>query len=95
VTGPVTVVVARAVTGGQEAELHTWAQKLTDAAEEFPGFLGWGLLRPAPGGDVWHVVYRFDAPDHLEGWQRSEVPLAGDCRRSPARWRSSFRSSRS
>ena len=72
-TSPVTVVVARSVTGGQEAEFHSWAQLLTDAAEQFPGFLGWGLLRPAPGGAVWHVVYRFDSPDHLETWERSEV----------------------
>jgi uncharacterized protein len=71
--GPVTVVVARAVSGGREDEFHQWAHRLTGAAEVFPGFLGWGLLRPAPGSAVWHVVYRFDSPEHLEAWETSEV----------------------
>jgi uncharacterized protein len=72
-SSPVTVVVARAVTGGREDEFHQWAQRLTDAAEQFPGFLGWGLLRPAPGSAAWHVVYRFDDAAHLYAWERSET----------------------
>ena len=69
---PVTVVVARAVAGGHEEEFRSWAQRLTVAAERFPGFLGWGLLKPAPGSAVWHVVYRFDDAAHLDAWERSE-----------------------
>jgi len=75
---PVTVVVARAVAGGREDEFHQWAQRLTDAAERFPGFLGWGLLKPPEraeqgGSAVWHVVYRFDDAAHLDAWERSDV----------------------
>jgi antibiotic biosynthesis monooxygenase (ABM) superfamily enzyme len=40
VPSPVTTVVARAVAGGREGEFDQWAQRLTDAAERFPGLLG-------------------------------------------------------
>ena len=73
-----TVVVARAVTGGHEDEFHRWAQRLTEAAERFPGFLRWACCarRPAPGRAVWHVVYRFDSAAHLEAWKSSDVRAA-------------------
>lgn len=73
VSVPVAVVVARAVSGGREIEFHRWAQRLTDAAERFPGLLGWGLLKPAAGSSVWHVVYRFEDAAHLDAWEHSEV----------------------
>lgn len=72
-SGPVTVVVARAVVGGREDEFHRWAQHVTAAAEQFPGFLGWGLLRPGADSSVWHVVYRFDDAAHLDAWERSDL----------------------
>ena len=72
-TGPVTVVTARVVTDGHEDEFQQWAHRLTAVAETFPGFLGWGMLRPAPGDTVWHVVYRFDSPRHLATWEASDV----------------------
>jgi antibiotic biosynthesis monooxygenase (ABM) superfamily enzyme len=70
---PVTVIAARAVTGGHEDEFRQWARRLTAAAEGFPGFLGWGLLRPKPGDAVRHVVYRFDSPEHLATWEASAL----------------------
>jgi len=45
-SGPVTVMVARRVHPGKEIEFEDWAEELTRAASEFPGFLGAGLLRP-------------------------------------------------
>lgn len=70
-SGPVTVMVARRVHPGKEIEFEDWAEELTRAASEFPGFLGAGLLRPGHVGDDWHVVYRFDAPTSLADWENS------------------------
>ena len=68
---PVTVTVARRVAPGREVEFEEWAEELNQAASRFPGFLGAGLLRPGHVGTDWHVVYRFDSPAHLAGWERS------------------------
>jgi antibiotic biosynthesis monooxygenase (ABM) superfamily enzyme len=68
---PVTVLVARRVRPGMEIEFEDWAEKLTRAASEFPGFLGAGLLRPGNAGDDWHVVYRFSTPQALDHWETS------------------------
>jgi len=65
------VTVARRVAPGREAEFEDWADRLTAAAARCDGFLGAGLLRPGRVGEDWHVVYRFDSPDHLDTWQRS------------------------
>jgi antibiotic biosynthesis monooxygenase (ABM) superfamily enzyme len=46
---------------------------LTRRATHFPGFLGAGLLRPGHVGEPWHVVFRFDTPEHLHTWERSPV----------------------
>jgi antibiotic biosynthesis monooxygenase (ABM) superfamily enzyme len=70
---PVTVVVARVVTRGRENDFRAWAEELTAAAERYPGFLGWGLLRPAADETEWHVVYRFDSAEHLDAWEHSPV----------------------
>ena len=70
---PVTVTVARRVAPGQEIRFEHWAERLTQAASRFPGFLGAGLLRPGHVGEDWHVVYRFDRTEHLAAWEESEV----------------------
>jgi uncharacterized protein len=69
----ITVVVAREVAPGREVEFHRWVGELLAAAADFPGHLGSGLLEPAHGGTVWHVVYRFDSPERLAGWENSAV----------------------
>lgn len=68
---PVTVMVARRVLPGREAEFEAWAADLTVAGSTFAGFLGAGLLRPGHDGAPWHVVYRFDTAEHLAEWERS------------------------
>ncbi|HEY3262138.1 MAG TPA: antibiotic biosynthesis monooxygenase [Pseudonocardiaceae bacterium] len=70
---PVTVTIARRPAPGREAEFEDWATRLTGAAAGFKGFLGAGLLRPATVGQDWHVVYRFDSPEHLAAWEQSDV----------------------
>jgi uncharacterized protein len=59
----ITVVVAREVASGREAEFHGWVDELLAAAQRFPGYLGSGLLEPVPGG----------GPDRLAGWEGSAV----------------------
>ncbi|WP_425310139.1 antibiotic biosynthesis monooxygenase [Ammonicoccus fulvus] len=71
---PVTVTIARRVAPGREPEFEEWADRLTEIASEFPGFLGCGRLKP--GGDEavtqdWHVVYRFASQDALAVWEES------------------------
>jgi antibiotic biosynthesis monooxygenase (ABM) superfamily enzyme len=68
---PVTVIVARSVAGGREQDFLLWADRLTAAAEGYPGFLGCGLLRPGNTGTLWNVVYRFDTSAHLAAWEQS------------------------
>jgi uncharacterized protein len=70
---PVTVMVARRVRPGKEIEFEDWAEKLTNAASAFHGFLGAGLLRPGHVGDDWHVVYRFATADTLARWENSPI----------------------
>lgn len=72
-SGPVTVMVARRVHPGKEIEFEDWAEELTRAASEFPGFLGAGLLRPGHVGEDWHVVYRFNTPAALASWEHSSA----------------------
>ena len=72
---PVTVTIARRVVPGREADFETWADRLTDSASGFPGYLGCGRLKPGAGeGDpqVWHVVYRFASQEKLAAWEASE-----------------------
>ena len=68
---PVTVTIARTVSPGFEAEFQSWSEQLTRAASTFPGFLGAGHLRPGHAGEPWHVVFRFDSPERLRGWEDS------------------------
>src|ERR1700749_2506185 len=71
--GPITVLVARRVVPGKEAEFEKWASELTRAASSFDGFLGAGLLQPGHVGELWHVVYRFASADELARWERSKA----------------------
>ena len=70
---PVTVMIARRVTDGLDAEFEEWAARLTSTASRFPGFLGAGLLRPSRREEPWHVVYRFDSQLSLDAWERSSA----------------------
>lgn len=72
-TDGITVVVAREVATGREEDFHHWVDDLLSSAQRFPGYLGSGLLEPAAGGSVWHVVYRFGSPEHLAAWESSPV----------------------
>ena len=69
---PVTVTVERAVVPGREAEFEAWATDVQTSLATFPGFLGAGVLRPAPDGERrYQIVFRFTDPVSLRRWERS------------------------
>lgn len=70
------MLIARHVAPGSEPAFEEWAASLTAAATRFTGFLGAGLLRPGAVGADWHVIFRFDSPDHLAAWENSPVRQA-------------------
>ena len=68
---PVTVVVSRRVRHGSEAAYDAWSADAIEAASQRPGYLGASVLRPGKAGEDWHLVYRFDSPERLAGWEES------------------------
>lgn len=69
--GPVTVSVTRRARPDRGREVRAWLDAGTHLAEQFAGFLGAGWLQPAPGSDVWHVLYRFADAHSLAAWESS------------------------
>ena len=72
----VTVLVSRRVKPGHEAAFEQASEAMTVAARPFPGYLGGQLVRPEPGCDdeernLYHTVFAFDTPEHLQAWQTS------------------------
>ena len=70
-TEPVTVTVARVVRPAQQEAFERWAEDVQQLVATFPGHLGSSLLRPGPGSDEFHLVYRFADDESLAEWERS------------------------
>jgi uncharacterized protein len=68
---PVTVTVARVVRPEQQDAFERWAAEVQELVATFPGHLGCSLLRPGPGSDEFHLVYRFRDGETLAAWERS------------------------
>jgi uncharacterized protein len=68
---PVTVAITRHLDAGHEAEMVSWLQAGMALAERFPGFLGGGWVRPEPGSETWHMLYRFADHEALQNWEHS------------------------
>ena len=49
----------------------SWLEAGTTLAQRFPGFLGAGWMRPEPGSETWHMLYRFADADSLLTWEQS------------------------
>lgn len=79
--GAVTVLVTRRIKPGQEAAYEKLMHDIMRAAAEFPGHLGAQLVRPdeQPGSEpgLYHVVFAFDSPQHLQAWQDSPARSLG------------------
>jgi hypothetical protein len=68
---PVTVTVARVVRPEQQDAFEEWAAEIQQLLTTFPGNLGSSLLRPGPGSDEFHLVFRFTDDEALSAWERS------------------------
>jgi len=69
--GPVTVSIVRHVAPEHAAQMIAWVRAGSSLAERFDGFLGTGWVRPSPGSEEWHMLYRFADHAALESWESS------------------------
>jgi antibiotic biosynthesis monooxygenase (ABM) superfamily enzyme len=61
---------------GHEPFYDAFLAGIIAAAREFDGHLGVEVFRPAPGGDEYRVVYRFESAAHLQAWMDSDIHAA-------------------
>lgn len=69
----VTVVVRRKVRAGQQDGYERWLKALLDDVQEFPGYLGTDVQRPSGNDRTYVSIFRFDGPDNLERFERSDL----------------------
>lgn len=68
---PVTVSFTRRTDPAQAPEMTAWIRAGLTLAEQYPGFLGGGWVRPREGSDEWHVLVRFGSSAELARWEGS------------------------
>lgn len=81
-SGAVTVLITRRVKAGHETAFEKSMNDMTAAASTFAGYLGGQLVRPDDEGsgdevNLYHVVFAFDSPEHLQAWQTSPTRSLG------------------
>ena len=67
----VTVAITRRADPSRTAEMTAWVRAGSTLAEDFPGFLGTGWVRPEENSDEWHMLYRFADEQALHRWEES------------------------
>jgi hypothetical protein len=90
---PVTVSITRRADPARSGEMVAWMRAGTALAENFPGCLGAGWVRPAADSPDWHMLYRFADDAALRRWEESPQRrwwLYG----RPAPWRRAARAAR-
>jgi antibiotic biosynthesis monooxygenase (ABM) superfamily enzyme len=70
-TPPVTMLVARRAAHGRYAELIAWLQEGEQLANDFPGYLGSGILAPPIGDNEFQMIFRFANEATLHAWEFS------------------------
>lgn len=70
--GPVTVVVRHRIKPGLEADFEVWQRGISHASLQFPGHLGYHIIRPADSRGEYLVMFRFDSLANLEAWEKSD-----------------------
>jgi antibiotic biosynthesis monooxygenase (ABM) superfamily enzyme len=69
-----TVIVSRRVVPGAEDAYRSWALRIRDAAQGFPGYLGADVQPPDQNHPAeWVTVYSFASGDQLEAWLTSSI----------------------
>ena len=74
-SSPVTVSITRHVDPAHTDEMIAWIRAGGALAVRFEGFLGTGWVRPGPGSDRWHMLYRFADDESLQRWEVSDLRL--------------------
>src|SRR5262245_25979369 len=71
---PVTIVVARAVECGGEAEDEAWMAEVISASSQGAGHVGVDVIRPTDTSQPEYVaIFKFDHYSNLKKWLRAEV----------------------
>jgi antibiotic biosynthesis monooxygenase (ABM) superfamily enzyme len=65
------VAITRRADPSRTAEMTAWVRAGLTLAEDFPGFLGSGWVRPQEESDEWHMLYRFADEQALHRWEES------------------------
>ncbi|WP_203736325.1 antibiotic biosynthesis monooxygenase [Catellatospora chokoriensis] len=70
----VTAVVSHDVLPGREQAFARWQDRMSQAQERFPGYLGSELFPPVPGvQEHWVTLLRYDTAAHLTAWLESDA----------------------
>ena len=68
------LVVSRRIKPGREKEYADWLRRVIESANKFPGYRGVTTLTPQGyDSDVRYMIWRFDSPENLELWEKSDV----------------------
>lgn len=69
----VAACITSVIRPGMEKQYRDWLSEIQTTQAQFPGYQGTYLQMPAPGSDgLWTIVLRFDSPEMMEQWFRSE-----------------------
>jgi antibiotic biosynthesis monooxygenase (ABM) superfamily enzyme len=64
----VTQVIFSRIKPGMADGYRKWAARMQQAQAHYLGYRGTFLQPPAPGGDHWITMLRFDTTEHLNAW---------------------------
>ena len=70
--GGVTLSVNLTVPAGREADFEDYLRGITDAADDFPGFVAVRAYRPRRGRGSYRIVLRYDSEASLQRWRDSD-----------------------
>ena len=73
IEGPVTLIFARKVKPGREAEYKAWVTGIQDASRDVKGYLGATTMGRGPGGEEFISIVRFDSFENLRAWEESAL----------------------
>ena len=69
-----TVVISQRVRPDREKEYLAWQAEINTACSAFAGFESAEVVPPVPGfQEDFVILFRFDTPEHLDAWLRSDV----------------------
>lgn len=70
---PVTTIVKRTISPGQESEYEQWVKDTTEDLKKAPGYIDITMIRPTGPKKEYVLIIRFDSYKHVEDWEKSDV----------------------